>query len=202
MIRWLLAIVRLCARMHYYVCVRECIMCTSGSDGRRTGTPCDPARAAAGLSTTAAAAAAAATTTTTTTTPLHQVVFQGTSVAAATRLKLTYKGWRGSDTSRPELTEAQMVLLPYLARDLARRAVYLPLKKKRTQTFSEYFIKWAQVDLGKPVRCCCCCCCCCFRRRLSSVSQRAASRAVTVVVLMAVGRIPQAAASRCGMQWF
>ena len=81
------------------------------------------------------------------------MVFYGTSVAAATGLKLTYKGWRGSDTSRPDLTEAQMSLLPYLARDLARCAVYLPLKKRWSQAFSEYFIKWAQVDMGKPVSC-------------------------------------------------
>ena len=111
------------------------------------------------------------------TTSLYQVVFQGTSVAAATGLKLTYKGWRGSDTSRPELTSAQMKLLPFLARDLARCAEYLPLKKRRNEAFSEYFIKWAQVDMCEPVSCCCCCCCCCCRsccRRRSE--QRAARR--------------------------
>ena len=81
------------------------------------------------------------------------MVFHGTSVAAANGLKLTYKGWRGSDTSRPDATEVQISMIPYLACDLARRAVRLPLKKRRSQAFSKYFIKWAQVDMGKPVSC-------------------------------------------------
>lgn len=71
-----------------------------------------------------------------------QVVFQGTSIAAATGIKLTYGGWRGGGP-RPELSSHQRTLLPFLDRDENNKAKYLPLKDKRNTAFRALFAAWA-----------------------------------------------------------